>query len=213
MVILSGIILVFLFIPRAEAQSLKKVIQLTGLVVGGDSMYGVPAVMVYVPKTGRGTSTNEVGYFSMPTLTGDSVVIRALGYKEKSMIVPYTDDDKLSLIIQLEEDTLMLPEVEIFPYPTEALFKEAFLALKLPEQNDLNNMQSNLNERIMDRIRFNTGNDGSLNHTYFMNSQVQRIENKNYYPTVPLLNPFAWAKFIKQVKEGGLKNKDYDRMD
>lgn len=176
-------------------------------------MYGVPSVMIYVPKTGRGTSTNEVGYFSMATLTGDSVVIKALGYKEKSMIVPYTDEDKLSLIIQLEEDTLMLPEVEIFPYPTEAVFKEAFLALKLPEQNDLNNMQANLNERIMDRIRFNTGNDGSLNHTYFMNNQVQRVENKNYYPTIPLLNPFAWAKFIKQVKEGGLKNKDYDETE
>lgn len=176
-------------------------------------MYGIPSVPVFVPKTGRGTSTNHLGYFSMATLTGDSVIIKALGYKDKYFVIPFTEEDKISVIIHLEEDPMMLPEVEIFPYPTEAVFKEAFIALKLPEQNDLNNMQSNLNERIMQRIMYHTGNDGSLNHTYFMSNQGQRVENKLMYPTVSLLNPFAWAKFIKQVKEGGLKNKEWEDMD
>ncbi|MBX9850868.1 MAG: carboxypeptidase-like regulatory domain-containing protein [Cytophagaceae bacterium] len=187
----------------------KRVIQLSGLVVAGDSSYGVPGVSVYVPKAGRGAITSSVGYFSFPVLSGDSVVIKSLGYKEKHFVVPVQEEDKLSVIIQLMEDTLLLPVVEIFPYPTEKLFKEAFLALKLPEQ-DLDNMHKNLNEQVMKRMLYNVDQDGSMNHKYYMQQQVVKTENRMMYPTINFLNPFAWSKFIQSVKKGELKNKASD---
>ena len=59
-----------------QAQNYKRrVIQLSGIVLGEDSVSGLPGVHVYVPKAGRGTSTNVTGFFSMPVLPGDSVVI------------------------------------------------------------------------------------------------------------------------------------------
>ncbi|CAA9281260.1 MAG: hypothetical protein AVDCRST_MAG95-3325, partial [uncultured Adhaeribacter sp.] len=64
---------------EAAAQGRAAVVQFSGIVASGDSLYGVPGVTVYVPKAGRGTATNEYGYFSMPVLAGDSVVVRALG--------------------------------------------------------------------------------------------------------------------------------------
>ena len=188
-----------------KAQGKPKIIQFSGLVVSGDSSYGIPSVSIYIPKSGRGTTSNFLGYFSMPTLEGDTVAIHAMGYKEKMFAIPKNiQDDKWSLIISLSEDTLSLPDIEVFPWPTEQIFKEAFLALKLPEQ-DMGNMNQNLNDQVMKRMMYNMGSDGNMNHKYYMNQQVNKQEQRFFAPTISLLNPFAWSKFIKSVKKGGLK--------
>ncbi len=188
-----------------KAQGKPKIIQFSGLVVSGDSSYGIPSVHIYIPKSGRGTTSNFLGYFSMPTLEGDTVAIRAVGYREKMFAIPKNiQDDKWSLIISLSEDTLSLPDVEVLPWPTEKIFKEAFLALKLPEQ-DMNNMNSNLNDQVMKRMMYNMGGDGASNHKYYMNQQITKQESRFFAPTISLLNPFAWQKFIKSVKKGELK--------
>jgi hypothetical protein len=188
--------------------SRHRVIQLSGLVVSGDSSYGVPGVSVYVPKAGRGAITSNVGYFSFPVISGDSVVVKSLGYKEKNFIVPAIADDKLSIIVELMEDTLIMPVVEIFPYPTEKLFKEAILSLKLPEQ-DLDNMHKNLNEQVMKRMLYTMDHDGTMNHKYYMQQQVYRQETKMMNPAYNhnFFNPFAWGKFIQSIKNGDLKIK------
>ena len=211
----SKYILIFLAfilsVQISSAQNNKKVVQFSGLVVGGDSAYGIPGVHVFVPLAGRGTVTSHLGYFSMPTLVGDSVVIRSIGYKEKHFIVPYTSNDNISVIIQLSEDTTILPAVSVFPWPTEEIFKEAFLALRLPEA-DMDAMHRNLNEQVMKRMMYNESPDGMLVHKYYMEQQIQRTDTKffsNSYGWQNLTNPFAWARFIKQVKAGGLKTKSY----
>jgi hypothetical protein len=185
----------------------KKVVQFSGLVVGGDSLYGIPGVSIYVPKGGRGTFSSAVGYFSLPVLEGDSVVIKSLGYKEKNFIIPDNNkDNKLSVIVELLEDTLLLPAVEIFPWPTEQIFKEAFLSLKLPT-TDIDNMHKNLNEQVMKRMMYNMDPDGNVNHKYYIQQQIERQEKyKSYYPTLNLINPFAWTKFIESLKKGEHKN-------
>lgn len=179
--------------------------------MGGDSLYGIPGVLLYVPKAGRGTATNYLGYFSMPLVGGDSVVVRALGFKEKYFIVP-SDTNKVSYVIQLAEDTTVLAEIEVFPWPTEQLFKEAFLALRLPEE-EMNNMHKNLNEQVMKRMMYTLQPDGKMNHNYYMKQQVSRIENPYNAPSLTFLNPFAWSNFIGQVKKGGLRNKQWEEAD
>ena len=188
----------------------KRVVQFSGLVVGGDSLYGIPGVSIYVPKAGRGTFSSAVGYFSLPVLEGDSVVIKSLGYEDKNFIIPDNPEGKLSVIVELMQDTLLLPAVEIFPWPTEQLFKEAFISLKLPS-TDLDNMHKNLNEQVMKRMLYNLEPDGVANHKYYMQQQIQRQEQyKSYYPTFNLANPFAWGKFIESLKNGEHKDKGAD---
>ncbi len=197
----------------------KHVVQVSGLVVSGDSLYGVPGVAVYIPKSGRGTSTNYVGYFSLPALTGDSIIINSVGYRVRRYIVPDTlKADKMSLIIELMEDTLMLPAVEIFPWPTEQLFKEAFLSLKLPEQ-DMNNMNQNLNEQVLKRMLYTTSASGAENHRYYMQRQVQ-VSDQRYNivsPGLVFTNPFAWSRFISDIKKkkykSNLQERDYRDYD
>lgn len=182
----------------------RKVVQFSGIVVSGDSAYGVPGVYIYVQKEGRGTMSNALGYFSMPTLTGDTITVKSIGYKEKSFVVPHVENDKVSVIIEIYEDTMFMPMVEITPWPTERLFKEAFVSLQLPTQ-DLDNMNSNLNEQVLRRIMYAQGADGSLNHSYYMQQKAIHQHNQYYAPTLSLTNPFAWKKFIDDVKKGDLK--------
>lgn len=195
---------------ESKAQGMRKIVQFSGLIVAGDSSYGIPGVHVFIPNSGRGSTTNYVGYFSMATLEGDTVLIKAVGYKDKSFVIPFdVKDEKWSLIVYLSEDLLLLPEVEIFPWPTERIFKEAFLSLKLPEQ-DMSNMNSNLNEQVMRRMMYNGDADGKMNHSYYMNQQTVKQANRYQTPTISLLNPFAWSKFIESAKKGDLKQPSKD---
>ncbi len=197
-------------LAEVKAQGQLKIVQFSGLIVSGDSSYGVPGVHVFVPKSGRGTTTNYLGYFSMPTLEGDSVMIKAVGYKSKQFVIPTNvKDDKWSLIVHLSEDTLNLPVVEIFPWPTEQIFKEAFLSLRLPEQ-DMSNMNKNLNEQVMKRMMYNMDADGAMNHNYYMSQQINKQESRFFAPTISLLNPFAWQRFIESVQRGDLKKNSKD---
>jgi len=83
----------------AEAQTSKRVIQLSGVVISSDSTSGpVPGVHIYVPKAGRGTTSNRTGFFSMPVLVGDSVVISAVGFVRQSTIIPDYRSDFMTII-------------------------------------------------------------------------------------------------------------------
>jgi len=191
---------------NANAQEDKQIIQFSGVVIAEDSTTAIPGVHVYVPKFGRGTTTNGLGYFSMPTLAGDSVVISAVGFRRKSLLIPdYVEDQSFTVILALQEDTTFLDEVQIFPYPTEELFKEAVLAMQLPDQEQYDNLRDKLDPATMAAMARQIPNDGSMNHKYFMRMQNQQWNDRFGLRSNNLLNPFAWAEFIKSIKRGDFK--------
>jgi len=210
--IIAGLLLLtgVLIAEQAQAQGERKVVTFSGIIVDGDSSYGVRGVHVYVPRAGRGTVTDQFGYFSMPTLVGDTVIISAVGYKTHKMVIPRRDDNAFSVMINLNIETTYLPEVEILPFPTEELFKEAFVALKLPDQEKYDNMERNLSQERLVRMSAAMPMDGSLNYRNYMNTSINTMANRNFATTLPLLNPFAWAQFIQSIKRGDLKRKKND---
>ena len=184
---------------EAQAQSRRKVIQLSGIVLGEDSVSGIPGVHVYVPKAGRGTTTNNVGFFSMPVLVGDSVVISAVGYIRHSMIVPNYPDEFMTVVIELATDNTFLKEVTILPFPTEEVFKQAVLALNIPtNENGID--KRNLNAELMALMMRSTPMDGNLNYRYYMDQYNQSLYDKSAVRTNPFTNPFNWARFFRDLK-------------
>jgi hypothetical protein len=193
----------------SHAQGKQHIIQFSGIVLGGEEGQPLIGASLYIPKAGRGTTTNEYGFFSMPTLAGDSIIISAIGFKKRFYKIPATTEDGYSVVIELLSDTTMLPVVEVYPYPTEELFKEAFLALELPDEKDQQAMQKNLNQQLLARMVYNSGMSGYENFRNYNNQQIYMNANRNFNPTFQFLNPFAWAQFIKSVKRGDLKKKSY----
>ncbi|MCG8310072.1 MAG: carboxypeptidase-like regulatory domain-containing protein [Cytophagales bacterium] len=197
-----GAFMQFILINNVFSQEEKRdVIQFSGVVSNQDTVSGIMGAHVYVPKGGRGTTTNYYGYFSFPVLEGDSVVISAVGFEKASIIIPEVEADSYTAIIAMREDTTYLPELEILPFPTEEMFKEAVLAYQLPNQGDLNNMDRNLDPVTLLEMARATPMDGSLNHRFFMQQQAVYLHDA-YGPRYnPLLNPFAWADFFKSLKK------------
>lgn len=201
--VVLGTFFIFTFsLESSQAQDNEKdVIQFSGVVTTEDTVSTIMGAHVYVPKRGWGTSTNYYGYFSFPVLEGDSVVVSVVGYHKKSVIIPALDEDSYTMIIPMVEDTTYLPEVEILPFPTEEMFKEAVLAYRPPNQGDLNNMQKNLDPMTLLEMARITPMDGSENHRYFMQQQAI-YWNDAYGPRYnPLFNPFAWAEFFNSLKK------------
>ncbi|WP_341296649.1 carboxypeptidase-like regulatory domain-containing protein [Catalinimonas locisalis] len=200
-------ILLTLTVSTVQAQGESSVIQLSGLILGEDSTAALAGANIYVPAAGRGTSTNQYGYFSMPVLAGDSVIISSIGYKKQYYLVPKDQRESLTIVVELQTDTTYLPGVVVFPFPTEEIFKEAVLALELPDQDQYDNMNENLNADLLARMFEAMPMDGSMNHRYFMNQQFDRLQYGSGPRPNPLLNPFAWAEFIKSLKRGDFKKK------
>lgn len=196
----------FLFLitinASVRAQGEPKVMQLTGLVVeANDSLYGMGGAFVYVPISGRGTNTDYFGYFTMPVLAGDSVVVRALGFKPVSFVVPFDTSLSYSVLIEMQQDTITIPEIAISKFPTEKAFKEAFLAMDV-QGDSYNNMRENLNDKVLQQLYADYGMDANLNHRYFMQQQIYQIENQNEAAVwTRLINPFAWARLIEDIKK------------
>jgi hypothetical protein len=189
------------FATDSWSQQQKRVIQLSGVTM--DTLSGpVPYVNIYVPAAGRGVKTNAVGFFSMPVLAGDSIVISSVGYQRQFHIVPEDADEYVTIFIPMVQDVTYLREIEILDYPTEEVFKEAVLALNLPpEQID----ERNLNAELLALMLKTTPMDGPLNQRYSLN-QWAASQNDKFMPvTNPFLNPFNWVKFFNGLKKNKKK--------
>ncbi len=181
----------------------KEIIQFTGVVFNQDSTTVVPGVHIYIPKSGRGTTTNPYGFFSMPVMEGDSVVFSAVGFKRSFYIIPKhtgSSTSSLQLIVTLNDDIQFLEEVEIRPYPTEEMFKEALITMELPYEREYANIHQWMNSEIMRRGYYDLPNSPNANHRYFVQQQFQAYINRYSPPQNQLLNPFAWANFINSLK-------------
>ncbi len=197
------IILIFglsVYSPAIAQKDSPEVVQFSGVVVTIDSTDGIPGVHIYVPKGGRGTTTNPYGYFSFPVLEGDSIVVRAVGYKLKSLIIPDLDHDNYTIVVPMADDTTYLENVDIMPFPNEEMFKEAILAMRPGDEQNMVNMAGNMNPQIISMMIRSMPMDGSMNHTYFTQMQAEYLYDAYGPRTNQLLNPFAWAEFFKSLK-------------
>lgn len=196
-----GFLIVGMIVAAVSAfgQSQKRVIQLSGVVISSDSTSGpMPGVHVYVPKAGRGTSTNRAGFFSMPVLVGDSVVVSSIGFQRQSFIVPNHPSDLLTYVIEMVEDITYLKEVTIMPFPTEEVFKQAVLALNVPFDDGID--KRNLNAELLALMLQTTPMDANANYKYYMDQYAGTVNDRFQPRTNPFLNPFNWARFFRDLK-------------
>lgn len=189
------------------AQKQKRVIQLSGVIMNTDTvdamLYGVN---LYVPKAGRGATTNMLGFFSMPVLVGDSIVISYVGYERQYYIVPNHPSEYLTIVVQLRQDVTYLSEVIVSPFPTEEVFKEALLALNIPTDDPSIDRKA-INQELLLLMLKTTPMDGQANQQYYL-SQMAVAQGNQYMPvTNPLFNVFNWAKFFQSLKQNKKKKK------
>jgi CarboxypepD_reg-like domain len=202
------LLLVVVAMIPGNAQQKKRVIQLSGVVLEEDSVSGVPVpgVHVYVPKAGRGTTTNGMGFFSMPVLEGDEIIVSAVGYERQNVTVAPDWPEYQTIIITLTQDTTFLPTVDFFAFPTEEVFKQAVLAMNMPLDNSGIDKR-NFNEELLALMIKTTPMDGYQNQRYYLDQWANSANSRFQPVTNPFLNVFNWAKFFSSLKENDKKKK------
>lgn len=212
------LILINLFFISTVIQAQKKekeLVQFSGVVVSADSLLPVPFTNIVDKTTGRGTMSDYYGFFSFVAQMGDTVWFSSIGYKKAIYVIPDTlDENRYSLIQLMTQDTILLSETVILPWPTREQFKQAFLNLDIPD-DDLERAKKNLARAEMKDRMNSLSMDGSMNHRNYVSKQIYNYSYMGMQkPSLtgmmnnPLLNPFAWAEFIKSWKRGDFKRED-----
>lgn len=204
---------------QATGTNETKPLQFSGLVLTADSNYPVPYATVKIKHTSRGAIANVQGFFTLVTLPGEEVEFSSIGYKKRIVTIPSeVADQKYTMLVSLQPDTLELEEALIYPLPSKEKFKQAFVSTDVSlDKTDI--VRENLSPEKMMIIQLNMSMDGHENQSYYLSQLVESARyyggQSNYaqfpgmsYPVpLSLLNPFAWAEFIKDLKAGKLKDK------
>jgi hypothetical protein len=183
-------------------------IQFSGVVVEGDSLNPIPYTSIIVRHTRRGTISDYFGYFSFVAALSDTIEFSAIGFANAQYIIPDTLSSNIYSLIQvLRKDTIYLRTAEVFPWPSKEQFKQAFLTLNIAD-DDLARATKNMDRSDLKEQMLGMAMDASMNYKYNMQQYQSRLYYAGQYPPNNLLNPMAWAKFIKAWKNGDFKKKN-----
>ena len=203
------ILIIFLFSVSLNSFAQDKSVQLTGILVSTDSLLTIPFSNVLIKNKQKGTISDFYGYFSLVAGKGDTIVFSCLGYKKTKFIIPEnTEENFITVVQKLETDTILLKETKVYPWPSRDQFKQVFLTVDIPD-DAIERAKKNIDNAFVDIMIGQMPNDGKENFKSFMDDMHQQQYIMMGNPTIiPILNPFAWAAFIKAWRDGDFKRKD-----
>ena len=94
----------------------NKYFPLKGKVVSADSLSPIPNVHILSEKSYYGATSDYDGKFSMLIRKNDSLRISSVGFVTKIISVYYDSINANNFEITMERDTIMLQEIDVFPY-------------------------------------------------------------------------------------------------
>ena len=206
--LLSCLVLVSALISSAQksltAPLDSGLIQLSGVVVSEETLSELPYTTVLDRTNRRGVFSDYYGYFTLVVYPGDTLLFSAYGHKTSNYVVPDTlTSDHYSIIHVMEVDTIDLPNVEVFPWPSREDFARAFVNMD-PYDDAIRRAQRELSGESLAFAAARLDVDGSLAYGSVQSQYQTRLYTNNQLPANNLLNPYAWSKLIKDWKEGKL---------
>lgn len=190
---------------QAQRPANDDLVQFSGVVVAADSIQPIPFTNIIIADTRRGTVSDYYGYFSFVARKLDTIVFSAVGFKKDTFLIPDTiTGNWYSLIHVMKRDTILLKEAIVYPWPTVEQFKEAFLTLEIPD-DDIEIARRNLSEEQLSMRAEAMPMGGSMNYRNYMQRETSKLYYNGQTQPITILNPFAWAKFIKAWREGKFK--------
>src|SRR5690554_339132 len=205
-IFLSFFIIIF-FINFSFSQEKEHLIQFSGVLVSVDSLDMVSYATIIDKTTRKGTMSDYYGYFSFVTRPGDTIIFDAFGFKPSSYIVPDTlTDIRYSIIHLMTPDTLILPEVDVYPWPSREEFARAFVEMD-PYDDALRRAQKQLSGESLAFVAARVPTDGSLSYNWQTEQRQTQIYTQGQTPINNLLNPTAWSKFINSWRNGDFQRK------
>lgn len=192
----------------AQAQ-VKRVYQLSGLIVNKSTHEAVPFVKVSVNHSRSGTFCDEKGFYSIPVNERDTIFFSSLGFRTTKFVLAnylkeYEGDPNSAYIYAInyiEEDSIILSTVEIFNYDTPGKLRTAIIETDVPEGIESANARDNLNPKVLDvlmgSLRVDEGERVMVARQLYYNQQMR----KNVAPTMPLFDPIAVYQLLRYINQ------------
>ena len=164
----------------------ERYIQFSGLVLGADSQQAVSNASVRIRGTYRGVSANIQGFFSLVVKEGDWIDITSMGFKKQSILIPEgLKEPSYIRIIALQSDTIVFNAVNIYPWPSPAKFKDAFMKVQVSKtyQDIMNENFNRLTRQLMMGTLLPDGEE-------YQNRSLQNYSNSaSQKGMMPILGP------------------------
>jgi hypothetical protein len=103
----------------------------------------------------------------------------------------------------MHKDTLNLPEVTVYPWPSKEDFARYFVNMQ-PYEDAIRRAQRELSGESLAFVAARLEGDASLASGYAMDQRNTKIYTNGQLPVNNLLNPYSWAKLIDDWKAGKL---------
>ena len=215
---LAGFVFLVMFGYVAMSQvsgNPRKVVQIAGVVTDNEDLRPVPYVNILVKGTYRGTSADGNGFFSLVTYAGDSLMFSSIGFRTVSIKIPDTiQTDRYTIYQSMVRDTLELPLTVIYPWPSREKFREAFLNLNVPDDDFEIARKNLLLSELKERAR-HSKMDAGMNYRHLTQQRAEQLYYAGQQMPNNLLNPFAWAQFLRiwnqqKDEKNRKKSRDWD---
>jgi len=185
----------------------NKIIQITGAIVEGESLKPMPFVHITLKNSKIGTISDSYGFFSLVAHESDTIEFSSIGYHRNQFILPDSlAANSYSIIHAMLKDTILLKEFTIFPWPTREDFNYAFMNVDIPD-DDIKRAEKNLSKENLMSAAGNVPLEGSTTYKYELQNRYTQLYLAGGFPSLKLLDPIAWSKFIKAWQNGDFKKK------
>lgn len=192
---------------QAQTKNDSDLVQFTGFVLTADSSKTIPFATIRIIGSSRGTYSDMQGYFSFVAKRSDVLLFTCVGYVPRYFKIPAQNKStKFKSVVTLQIDSFIMEEAVIIAQPTAEQLDYMFTRVKLP-YDDYMIAQNNLRRKPLADEAAALENDGYSNAKW----NFTEYANKAYYngqpQPIPVLDIFAWGKFLKSLEKGNLKRK------
>ena len=213
MVLITGIIIWMGTVPDLLGQRKREVdadlVQFSGII---RDLQHRPLSYVNIINLNdrRGTTSDNRGMFAFVVHPDDTILFSHMGHKGTIHVIPDSlAGQQYPADIFMVSDTFHLAEVRIYPWKTYQEFKEAFLALDLPDDDEQRAYQNIA--LIKTQIRMNRYGDvpsPTVNFREVMRQEYNQLYTAGQSPYYTIFDPLRWAKFFEALKQGDFKQDD-----
>jgi hypothetical protein len=174
----------------------RHILQVSGVVVATDSLIPVPYATVFRSSDNRGTFSDHTGYFTLPVIAGDTLNFIFLGLKRSTYVIPFdTVQTHISMVQWMEQENVMLPAVNVLPYPSPARLRSEVLALDFPGDGYFRFDRSAASVSNYDGLR-------DLSADAYADASATMIARYNggFRSGGNLLDAAAWGSFVSALR-------------
>lgn len=199
----------------AQAQTEPALIQFSGLIMteADGRLVPVPYATISVPQKRRGTYADYRGFFTIVVEKGEQVRFNCIGLEPVTITIPDTlTQDRYAIVQLMSQDTILLPEAVIFPWPSKEHFKIEFLKMDVTPELQRRATENLANEYLAearknpDMVPYG----GRESANFYLRQQAREYYYIGQTPPMNIFSPLAWGQFFKAWKDGKFKKQKKD---